>query len=88
MSATVPDIAPTAAPSAAAARLSFRRLFVELHRTGLFLRLGRVEVWAGPDLLRQSAWFVRREPGSVEVAAGRFRLIVSWAPVGARAAGA
>ena len=83
MSATMPDTAPTAAPSAAFTCWGFRRLFIELHPTGLFLSLGRVEVWAGPDLLRKSAWFVLREPGSVEVAAGRFRLIVSWAPLGA-----
>ncbi|TCZ64449.1 hypothetical protein [Roseicella aquatilis] len=47
----------------------------------VFVRIGRVEVWAAPDLLGEKAWHVLREPGAVEVAIRRYRVIVSRAPI-------
>jgi hypothetical protein len=51
-------------------------IFLEIDRLGLSLRLGQVELYARTE--RASEWWTLREPGSWEVAAGRFRLTVSW----------
>jgi hypothetical protein len=52
-------------------------IFLEVDRLGLSLRLGRVELYARTE--RTSEWWTLREPGSVEWAAGRVRLTISWA---------
>lgn len=44
----------------------------------LFARFGRIEVYARPE--RPRAWFILREPGSVEVSAGPFRITVARVP--------
>jgi len=48
------------------------------------LLVGALDAFAQWD--RESAWFWIREPGSVELAMGRWRLIVSWAPAKGSAA--
>lgn len=53
-------------------------LGMEIDRSGAFLRMGRIEAY-----LRRTPsaeWSRERGPGWAEVAAGRFRLTVSWAP--------
>ena len=49
-----------------------------LDRQGLFLRMGRVEVYARRDPER--AWFLYRAEDGMEASAGRFRVTVSRAP--------
>lgn len=65
--------APTPPPAA-------RRLSVEADRHGVFARLGRVEVYARRDRQGPRSWGIFREPGAVEVEAGRLRVTVSRAP--------
>jgi hypothetical protein len=67
---------PTQARSAASALPWEAAIFLEVDRLGLSLRLGRVQLYARSE--RASEWWTLREPGSVEWAAGRFRLTVSW----------
>lgn len=43
-----------------------------------FLRLGRFEVHTAWE---RRGWYWLRNPGSVEVALGRYYAVVSWAPV-------
>ena len=51
---------------------------VEFEGGAVFLRIGRVEVYGRRE--RPARWAWEREPGSVEVMAGLFRLTVSKAP--------
>ena len=51
---------------------------LELDRQGLFLRLGRVEVYARKD--RERAWFFDRSTDATEASAGHFRVTFSRAP--------
>jgi hypothetical protein len=53
---------------------------IEVDRHGTFLRLGRVEVYARWDRTTPPSLTIDREPGAVEVMAGRFRLTVSKVP--------
>lgn len=57
----------------------FFNLIVDSH--GAFLRLGRVEAYARRDRSGAPSWALLREPGAVEVMAGRLRLTVSKAPL-------
>lgn len=59
----------------------FPRLFLETGGGAMFARIGRLEVYARPG--RLGAWFVLREPGSVEVGAGPYRVTVARCPVAA-----
>lgn len=54
---------------------------LELTCRSAFLRAGRWEVFAAPDILRQSVWSILREPGLFEFEVGTYRLAASWAPV-------
>jgi hypothetical protein len=54
---------------------------------GTFLRIGNVETYARRDRAACPSWAIIWERGSWEMEAGRFRLTVSWTPVG-RIAGA
>lgn len=60
-----------------------RRIAVELDRHGLFARFGRLEVYARRDRLGPPSWGLFREPGAMEMEAGRFRVTVSKAPLAA-----
>jgi hypothetical protein len=46
------------------------------------MRLRIIEVYAQRDRIRRPSWGIFREPGAVEVDAGRFRLTVSRTPAG------
>ena len=54
------------------------RIALELDRQGLFLRLGRVEVYARRD--RERSWFLDRSAEATEASAGHFRVTLSRAP--------
>ena len=57
-----------------------RRFSVEVDRHGAFVRLGRAEVYARVDRYGPRSWGIFREPGAVEVEAGRLRVTLSRAP--------
>lgn len=60
----------------------FPAIRLEWDRSGLFMRLGRRELYARryPDASPSWAW-VRHDDGDREVTAGRFRLTVSRVPM-------
>ncbi len=56
------------------------RIALEVDAHGTFLRIGRLEAYARRDCTRGPSWGLFREPGAVDVEAGRFRLTVSLTP--------
>ncbi|MCB4824284.1 hypothetical protein [Roseicella aerolata] len=76
MSTTAPNaFNPTPRPTASR---RFPMPFLEWGGGALFARFGRLEVYARPEC--PGAWFVLREPGSVEVATGRYRVTIARVP--------
>jgi hypothetical protein len=57
------------------------KINLEVDQHGTFLRLGRAEVYARWNRTGAPAWAIHREPGAVEVEAGRLRLTVSKVPL-------
>lgn len=88
MSVTAPD-AYEPAPRPARRRFPLLTLqwggdALEWSGGDFFVRLGSIEVYGRPS--RPSAWFVVREPGSVEVAAGWYIVTVARIPTAEGAA--
>jgi len=56
------------------------KLRLEIDGHGSFLRTGPWETYARLDRTGPRAWGLRREPGAVEVEAGRVRVTLSRVP--------